>query len=238
MARFDGRKALVTGAASGIGAATARALAHEGAAVVLADVTDASALAHELGGRAVLLDVADPAAWDVLGDEQFDLGVLNAGVGARFADLSSLDDAIIDAVLAVNVAGVIRGTRELARRMPHGGAITVTGSLAGLAVHTQSPVYGASKWGVVGWVRAIAPALSEASISIDAVCPGLVDTPILGPGGGDRMREMGLQVLDAADVAAAHLDLLASEGTGRVLTVQSGRTPAEHRFANVDGYQG
>jgi NAD(P)-dependent dehydrogenase (short-subunit alcohol dehydrogenase family) len=238
MARFDGSVALVTGAASGIGAATARALAAEGAAVVLADVTDASELARELGGEAIVLDVADASAWDALGTRTFDVGVLNAGIGARFSDLASLDDATIDAVLAVNVAGVVRGTRELLRRMPRGGAITVTASMAGLAVHTQSPLYGASKWAVVGWVRAIAPFLAESGISIDAVCPGLVDTPILGPGGGDRMRQMGLRVLDPVEVATVHLDLLAGEGTARVVTVQAERSPSEHQFAAIDGYQG
>ena len=238
MGRFNGSTALVTGGASGIGAETARALAAEGAHVLVADVTDAGPVAAEIGGEALVLDVADPAAWGVLGDRRIDLGVLNAGIGARFTDLLDIDDDLIDRLLAVNVAGVVRGTRELLRRMPDGGRISVTASMASLAAHTQSPLYGASKWAVAGWVRAIAPSLAEQGVSINAVCPGLVDTPILGPGGGDMMRAMGLRVLDPAEVAHAHLDLLAGDGTGRILTVQSGRSVTEHRFATPEGYQG
>jgi NAD(P)-dependent dehydrogenase (short-subunit alcohol dehydrogenase family) len=238
MERFEGLTALVTGGASGIGAATARALAGEGAHVLIADVTDGSALAAELGGESLLLDVRDPAGWAALGERRIDLGVLNAGVGARFTDLLTMDDDLIDLVLSVNVAGVVRGTRELLRRMPAGGSISVTASMASLAAHTQSPLYGASKWAVAGWVRAIAPALAEHNVQINAVCPGLVDTPILGPGGGDMMRGMGLRVLDPIEVAHAHLDLLAGAATGRIVTVQAERPVADHRFATPDGYQG
>jgi NAD(P)-dependent dehydrogenase (short-subunit alcohol dehydrogenase family) len=238
MGRFEDKTALVTGGASGIGAETARALAAEGAHVLIADVTDASALAAEIGGEALALDVREPAAWSELGERRIDLGVLNAGVGARFTDLLTMDDALIDLVLSVNVAGVVRGTRELLRRMPDGGRISVTASMASLAAHTQSPLYGASKWAVAGWVLAIAPSIAERGVLINAVCPGLVDTPILGPGGGDMMRGMGLRVLDPVEVAHAHLDLLAGDESGRIVTVQAERPVADHRFATPEGYQG
>jgi NAD(P)-dependent dehydrogenase (short-subunit alcohol dehydrogenase family) len=242
MGGFDGARALVTGGGSGIGAAAARALVDAGAQVTVTDVDAAtvSAVADEIGGRAAALDVADPAAWrEVVADDPYDIAVLNAGVGARFDDLRTLDDELLHRVMAVNVEGVILGTREMLRVMAgRGGRISVTASVAGLAVHTQSPVYAASKWAVVGWVRAIAPSLHEHGVAINAICPGLVDTPILGPGGGDRMRAMGLQVLDAEEVAAAHLDVLASGGTGRVLAVQRQHGVTEHEFNPVIGYQG
>lgn len=240
MGRFDGRTALVTGASSGIGAATARLLAQEGAHVLVADIVDPSGVASEIEGEAIHLDVAHADSWShALTGRAIDLGVLNAGVGARFDDLLNLDADIVHNVMNVNVSGVILGTKELARAMAgRVGAISVTASIAGVAAHTQSPVYGASKWAVLGWVRAIAPALSDRSITINAVCPGLVDTPILGPGGGELMRSMGMQLLTPEEVAQVHLDTLAGDATGQVIIVQAGRTPSVHTFADVEGYQG
>ena len=91
---------------------------------------------------------------------------------------------------------------------------------------------------MLGLALAIAPALDAEGITINAVCPGLVDTPILGPGGGDMMREMGLKVLDPAEVARAHLDLLDSTRTGDIVTVQAESSVAVHTFNPVVGYQG
>jgi NAD(P)-dependent dehydrogenase (short-subunit alcohol dehydrogenase family) len=242
MARFEGKTALVTGGGRGIGEATARALAAEGAHVLVADVNAeaAHAIASEIGGEGMALDVSSPSAWAAaLTGRTIDLAVLNAGIGARFGDLRDLSDELIQQVLSVNVEGVVLGTRELLRIMGGRGCrISVTASIGGLAAHTQSPIYGASKWAVVGWVRAIAPALDAEGITINAVCPGLVDTPILGPGGGDMMREMGLKVLDPAEVAQAHLDLLDSTSTGDIVTVQADSSVAVHTFNPVVGYQG
>jgi NAD(P)-dependent dehydrogenase (short-subunit alcohol dehydrogenase family) len=242
MGRFTGEVALVTGGARGIGEFTARLLVAEGARVVVTDTLDdeGAALAAEIGADYRHLDVADSAQWaDVVASDGFTLGVLNAGIGARFEDLRSVDDALFDDVMAVNARGVFLGTRELFRSMAgRGGSISVTASIAGLVAHTQSPIYAASKWAVIGWVRAIAPSLLAEGVRINALCPGLVDTPILGPGGGQRMRDFGLAVLDPAEVAEAHAGLLLGEGTGESWTVQSGRPVARHEFTTVEGYQG
>ena len=242
MARFSGRLALVTGGARGIGESVTRLLVAEGADVVVADVLDepGRALAADVGAEFVHLDVADAAQWRAaLRGRPFDLGVLNAGIGARYDDLVDVPDGVFEQVLAVNVTGVYLGTRELLRCMRgRGGAISVTASIAGLVAHTQSPIYAASKWAAIGWVRAVAPSLLADGVRINAVCPGLVDTPILGPGGGDRMRAMGLAVLHPDEVAHAHLSLLAGEGTGDVVTVQHGRGLHRHDLPGVEGYQG
>jgi NAD(P)-dependent dehydrogenase (short-subunit alcohol dehydrogenase family) len=242
MGRFDGKTALVTGGGRGIGEATARALAAEGAHVLVADVDadSAHAVAAEIGGEGLALDVSKSDQWTrALSDRTIDLAVLNAGIGARPGDLRDLSDDVITQVLRVNVEGVVLGTRELTRLMGGRGCrISITASIAGLAAHTQSPMYGASKWAVIGWVQAITPALEAEGITINAVCPGLVDTPILGPGGGDMMRKMGLKVLDPAEVARAHVDVLDSTTTGDIITVQAGSSVAVHTFNPVVGYQG
>ena len=109
--------------------------------------------------------------------------------------------------------------------------------MASLTAHVQSPVYGASKWGVMGWVRAIAPQLQTFDISINAVCPGLVDTPILGPGGGDMMRGMGMKVLDPEEVAEAHHRALTTLGDQLGNTCRLLRNDQYPRLVAPPGFQ-
>ncbi len=242
MGLFDGQVALVTGGASGIGASTARRLIEEGAQVVVADVNDdlGIALANEIGANYEHLDVSSgPEYRRVIETYDFTLGILNAGIGMRFSDLDDVTDEQLTHVLMVNTFGVMAGTRDLARAMAKrgGGRISVTASMAGLVAHPQSPAYGASKWGAVGWVQSIAPQLEARGITINAVCPGLVDTPILGPGGGDMMRGMGMSLMSADDVADAHVVALTSGLTGALFTAQATRGVNVHEFAAIEGYQ-
>jgi 3alpha(or 20beta)-hydroxysteroid dehydrogenase len=242
MSRLTGHTVLVTGGASGIGEATARALRTEDAQVVITDINDTlgHAVADDIGATYEHLDVRNSAQWaDVVQRHHFTDGVLNAGAGARFEDLRDVPDEVLETVLDTNLLGVMIGTRELHRSMAGiGGAISVTSSIAGLAAHTQSPVYAASKWGTIGWVRSIATSLAQSGVIINAVCPGLVDTPILGPGGGDAMRRMGLKVLAPAEVAAAHLDSLLHKEPGTVFTVQAEVPVGIHELTSIAGYQG
>lgn len=242
MTRFAGQRALVTGGASGIGEATSRLLIAEGASVVITDVNDdlGRALASEIGAEFAHLEVSDSAQTAALiAANEFTIGVLNAGVGARFDDLRNVSDELFERVMDVNMGGVFYGTRELFRSMAgRGGSISVTASIAGIAAHTQSPIYGASKSAVIGWIRAIAPSLQAEGVSINAVCPGLVDTPILGPGGADMMRGMGMKVLSASEVAEAHATSLLHSETGTIFTVQAEVPVGIHVFDPVAGYQG
>ena len=238
MGLFDGQVALVTGASRGIGEATARALAAAGAHVLVSDVTDPSAVAGEINGTAVPLDVRDSVAWaEIASQWPVDLAVLNAGVGLR-KPYVEVTDAEIEQVLGVNLIGVMIGTRELARSMAQrgGGAISVTASMGGLVPHPQSPVYATSKWGVVGFVRSVAAELAQAGVRLSAVCPALVDTPILGPGMADQLRGWGMKLLTADQVAAAHLEALEAD-PGTVLAVQVGRGVNVVPALEVEGYQ-
>jgi len=242
MGKYDGHHALVTGGGSGIGEAVVELLTREGAEVVIGDWDDENAerVAAKTGATAVHLDQGDGFSWrSVAATRPFTIGVINAGVGLRFDDLDDVTDDQVRAVTDVNLNGVIFGTRELARGMKQlgGGRISVTASMASLVAHEQSPVYGASKWGAMGWIRAIAPQLATFDIQINGICPGLVDTPILGPGGGDLMRGMGMQLLTAAQVADAHDHALTANATGRAYVVQASRGLTTFEFAEVPGHQ-
>src|SRR5581483_9997523 len=160
--RFAGKVAVVTGGASGVGAAVVRRLAGAGASVLLVDVDEArgAPLAGEVGGRFVAADAGDPAAWDrVVGtavDELrgLDLVHLNAGIptGPYPVAIDDTSDAQYRRVMGVNVDGVFFGVRRCVPPMAEagGGSIVVTSSLAGVMPLPQDPVYGATKHAVLG----------------------------------------------------------------------------------------
>ena len=242
MGKYDGHVALVTGGGSGIGEAVVELLVREGAEVVIGDWDDENAqrVAAATGASAVHLDQGDGYSWRaVAAMRPFTIGIINAGVGLRFENLDDVTDEQVRTVTDVNLNGVIFGTRELARGMKQigGGRIGVTASMAGLVAHPQSPVYGASKWGTVGWIRGIAPQLASFDISMNGICPGLVDTPILGPGGGEMMRGMGMDLLTARQVAEAHDHVLNTTVTGQAYVIQASRGLNLFEFPEVPGHQ-
>ena len=195
MSRLTGRTVLVTGAASGIGAACARAMAAEGARLVVADIDGAGAekLARELGGTAVHADVTRRADIDrmveVAGRESGRLDVLfnNAGV-IEVAPLLDVTEEHWDRVMAVNLRAVFFVLQAVARRMiaqdPFPGSelrgkLIQTASIA--AYRGASPLtgpYAATKAGVVSITRTAAQAFAPARVTSNCICPGAVDTPM------------------------------------------------------------
>ncbi len=188
MALLDGRVALVTGGARGIGYEVGARLAAHGAAVALADVAGAAEAAATLPGAVgVTADVTDAgavaagfdAAERALGP--VDVVVANAGV-LVLARALDLDPAQWRRVLEVNLTGTFLTCTEGARRMVargSGGRIIVSSSLFGLRGGVENTAYSASKFGAVGVTQCLAAELGPHGITVNAVCPGQVDTPMM-----------------------------------------------------------
>jgi NAD(P)-dependent dehydrogenase (short-subunit alcohol dehydrogenase family) len=214
------RTALVTGAASGIGAALVTLLRADGAEVNELDVVHG-------------FDVSDPRGWDAV--EAVELACLNAGVTTGAQDITNVNEPAYRRILGTNVDGVVYGVRRMAEVMEPGGAIVVTASLAGLVPAPQDPLYTLTKHAVVGFVRSVAPQLGARGIRIGAVAPGFVDTPLLGEDGRARLTDARFPLLQPDDVARAVLDAARSEETGAVWFLQPGRAAEPFRFPNVPG---
>ncbi|WP_405587164.1 3-oxoacyl-ACP reductase [Streptomyces sp. NBC_01092] len=226
---LTGHTALVTGAARGIGAAVAETLARDGARVVVLDVPqaeqDARRLADRLGGTALALDITAPDAGERIAaalPDGLDVLVHNAGI-TRDRRLVNMPAERWSSVLDVNLASVLRTTDALlaSGALRRGGRIVATASIAGLAGNAGQTNYGASKAGVVGLVRALAPrALAEHGVTVNAVAPGFIETkmtaavPLFIREAGRRMNSLaqgGLPV-DVAETTA----WLADPGSGAV----------------------
>jgi 3alpha(or 20beta)-hydroxysteroid dehydrogenase len=190
MGRLDGKVAIVTGAARGIGAAEATAFVAEGARVFVGDVLDenAAAVAGRLGDAAVAvhLDVTDPESWaaavataiDRFG--HLDTLVNNAGI-LRMGLIESMDVDDFRAVLDVNLVGTFLGIRAVvpALRAAGGGSIVNTSSTAGFIGYAGLGAYGASKFGVRGLTKTAAQELGAAGIRVNSIHPGGTETPMV-----------------------------------------------------------
>jgi len=214
------RTALVTGGASGIGAALVTRLRHEGFEVESLDL-------------ATGFDVTEPAHWDAVGGVE--VACLNAGVLGGPADPTELELEGYRRAFAINVDGVVLGVRRLATVMPLGGRIVCTASLAGLTGVSDDPVYAATKHAVVGFVRSVAPALEARGIAINAICPGFADPPMVAGAARERLVTAGFPLLSVEQVAEAAWVALTSGETGHAWVVQPGRPPLDFRFPTLPG---
>jgi NAD(P)-dependent dehydrogenase (short-subunit alcohol dehydrogenase family) len=244
VSRLEGKVALVTGAAGGLGRATARALAAEGAAIVATDIdaAGARAVADETGGHAVACDVADldanraAVAFAVERCGGLDLVHLNAGVATRCGLGDDFDLVLYRRAMGANLDGVVFGLHAAlpALRARGGGAIVVTSSLAGLTAVTGDPVYAANKHAVVGLVRSFAPELAEQGIALNAICPGYAESAIIDPV-REALATRGIAIIPAEQVAAAVVDLFAGDAAGECVVIQPGREPIPFAFRGVPG---
>lgn len=236
--------ALVTGGASGLGRATALALAEAGCEVVVADLDEAGAreVAEQVGGHFWAGDVstfeANAQLIEFVVDKAggLDIAHLNAGVASGFSLGADFDVARYRLAMGVNLDGVVFGTHHALPVMQArgGGAIVATASLAGLTAVPFDPVYAANKAAVVGLTRAMGPALAADNITYNAICPGFAESRIVDP-----IREIldaqGVQLIPAETVAETVLTILRGGATGEAWFIQPAREPAPFRFRNVPG---
>jgi NAD(P)-dependent dehydrogenase (short-subunit alcohol dehydrogenase family) len=239
---LDGRVALVTGGASGIGAGVCRMLAGAGARVVVCDIdlAGASAVAEAIGGLALRCDVsvlADNEAAVAAAVQAFgglDIVVLNAGVDSLALTLDRFDETVYRRAMGVNLDGVVFGLAAAlpALRAGRGGRVVVLSSLAGLAPVPMDPIYAANKAAVVNLVRSLGPGMAAQGIAVNAICPGFTDTAIVDPVRG-MLEAMAMPLMSVDDVVTAVATVLTSESGGEAWLVQHGHPAQPYRFRGV-----
>ncbi len=235
MNRLDGKVALISGAARGIGGETARLMVEAGAKVAIGDVLDergrATARTLESAGGEVLylhLDVTSEDAWGaaiaaVLGRfGKLDILVNNAGLFLG-KDIEAASLAEWQRLCAVNLTGVFLGTklalpalRDAARESPHGSAIVNLASVAGLVGSTQDPLYSMTKGGVTLFTKSAALEFARKGyrIRVNSMHPGTIDTDM-----GDQVLVTRARNLGTNDVAAARAQVIERLPIGRIGTV-------------------
>lgn len=236
---MDGKRALVTGGASGIGAATVRMLAANGAHVTIVDLPRAAdtgeRLASDLGAEFVGADVSDVDEWARIAApiDRLDFVHLNAGVVAG-TGLFEIDLDDYRRMFRVNVDGVAFGVRAVVPKM-QGGAVVATASLAGIGPFADDPVYAATKHAVVGLVRSLAAPLRERGITINCVCPGMTATGLLTAAARAEIESRGLRIMDPRQVAEAVMACFVGDDTGEAWVVELGRDLMPYKFRGVPG---
>jgi NAD(P)-dependent dehydrogenase (short-subunit alcohol dehydrogenase family) len=252
--RFSGKVALVTGAASGIGRATAVAFARAGARVVVADISEAGGqetvrMAQAAGGEGTFVrcDVSQPAQVETLVSAavaafgQLDCAVNNAGIEGVPAVTAEYPEDVWQRVIGINLTGQWLGMKHEITQMlaqGHGGAIVNMASILGVVGFATAAAYTAAKHGLIGLTQVAALEYADKGIRVNAVCPGFIDTPmVMDRGVGARTHPEVYQMLvglhpmgrlgKPEEIAEAVLWLcsdVASFVTGHALLVDGGYT--------------
>jgi NAD(P)-dependent dehydrogenase (short-subunit alcohol dehydrogenase family) len=245
MSDLDGKIALVTGGAGGLGRATARALHARGATIVIADVdtTNGPQAAEELGGHFVETDVSDPDANEAMvafaraQAGGVDYAYLNAGVSTGCGMGEHFDLGRYRRAMGINLDGVVFGVNAVlpALRERGGGAIVATASLAGLTAVPYDPIYAANKHAVVGLTRSLGPVYAPEGIRFNAVCPGFSESNIIADI-RQGIVDSGIPIIPAEKVADTVVHLLTTPDiAGECWFVQAGREPASFNFRGIPG---
>jgi len=247
-AQLDGKVAIVTGAARGMGQEVASRFVSEGARVALTDVreADGKAAAAALGAAALFAahDVSSEDSWqavvrttlDAFGG--IDILINNAGIW-RTAPLTEQSVAGFDEIIAVNLRGVFLGMRSVAPHMRDrgGGSIVNTSSTAGLTGLAEMSAYCAAKWGVRGISKVAAVELGPWGVRVNSIHPGGVDTPMTADLGFARGPGVVAPVPlgrygTTADIASLHLFLASDQSswlTGAEIAIDGGSTAGRPR---------
>ena len=245
---MTGRVAIVTGAASGIGRATARMFAAAGAQVLACDRSPAIAdlaadrivpVEMDAGSEADVVSVIDRAMADF---GRLDVFFANAGITGGVREVADHSPDIWAEVLRINLIGPFLAVKHAAPKMGPGGVILATASVAGMRANAGPMAYSASKAGVINMVQNAAYALAGTGVRINAICPGLIETEMTRPiydyarsygaepdGGGRVPLGRGGQPEEIASVALFLASDMASYMTGQAVPVCGGMS-ASHPF--------
>lgn len=247
---FSGQVALVTGAAAGIGRATAQAFAEQGLKVVLADIDEAgirdgAESIRAAGGQAIAVrcDVTRDAEVKALIEQtltqygRLDYAFNNAGIEIEQGRLAEGSEAEFDAIMGVNVKGVWLCMKHQLPVMlaQGGGAIVNTASVAGLGAAPKMSIYAASKHAVIGLTKSAAIEYAKKQIRVNAVCPAVIDTDMFRRAYEADPRKAGFaaamhpvgRIGKVEEIAAAVLYLCSDSAaftTGHALAVDGGAT--------------